>query len=51
NAFNRLQRCYERTEKVINAYFDLADSIITVRGLIRRAWILYRWDNRPNRRR
>ncbi|MEU0156243.1 IS5 family transposase, partial [Micromonospora fulviviridis] len=51
NAFNRLQRCYERTEKVINAYFDLADAIITVRSLIRRAWILYRWDNRPNRRR
>ena len=25
NAFNRLQRCYERREKVIDAYFDLAD--------------------------
>jgi hypothetical protein len=29
NAFNRLQRCYERREKVIDAYFDLADAIIT----------------------
>jgi transposase len=51
NAFNRLQRCYERTEKVINAYFDLADTVITVRSLIRRSWTLYRWDNRPARRR
>ncbi|SCL15396.1 IS5 family transposase [Micromonospora inyonensis] len=51
NAFNRLQRCYERTEKVIDAFFDLADAIITVRSLIRRAWTLYRWNNRPARRR
>jgi hypothetical protein len=26
NAFNRLQRCYERRENVIDAYFDLADA-------------------------
>lgn len=51
NAFNRLQRCYERTEKVIDAFFDLADAIITVRSLIRRAWTTYRWDTRPTRRR
>ncbi|WP_432977730.1 IS5 family transposase [Dactylosporangium sp. CA-233914] len=50
NAFNRLQRCYERKENVINAYFDLADAIITVRSLIRQAWTLYRWDTRPTRR-
>ncbi len=50
NAFNRLQRCYERRERVIDAYFDLADSIITLRSLIRQAWTLYRWDNRPTRR-
>jgi transposase len=30
NAFARLARCYERREQVINAYFDLADAIITV---------------------
>ncbi|MGH3646853.1 MAG: IS5/IS1182 family transposase, partial [Micromonosporaceae bacterium] len=30
--------------------FDLADTIITVRSLIRKAWTLYRWDNRPARR-
>jgi transposase len=42
NAFNRLQRCYERREDVIDAFFDLADSIITVRSLIRQAWTTYR---------
>jgi IS5 family transposase len=50
NAFNRLQRCYERNENVIDAFFDLADAIITVRRLIREAWTLYRWDGRPPRR-
>jgi transposase len=50
NAFGRLQRCYERRENVIDAFFDLADTIITVRNLIRRAWTTYRWDIRPARR-
>jgi transposase len=50
NAFNRLQRCYERRETVIDALFDLADAIITVRSLIRHAWTTHRWNNRPNRR-
>jgi hypothetical protein len=49
-AFNRLQRCYERRRIVIDAYFDLADTIITIRNLIRRAWTTYRWDTRPTRR-
>ncbi len=51
NAFNRLQQCYERNEDVIDAFFDLADAIITVRRLIREAWTLYRWDTRPAHRR
>jgi len=50
NAFGRLQRCYERREEVIDAFFDLADTIITVRSLIRQAWTTYRWDDRPARR-
>ncbi|MER7838967.1 IS5 family transposase [Streptomyces sp. NPDC096040] len=50
NAFHRLARCYERRATVIDAFFDLADAIITVRSLIRRAWITHRWDKRPNRR-
>jgi transposase len=50
NAFNRLQRCYERREAVIDAFFDLADTIITLRSLIRRAWSTHRWDTRPHKR-
>jgi transposase len=50
NSFNRLQRCYERDEQVIDAFFDLADAIITLRRLIREAWTLYRWDTRPAKR-
>lgn len=50
NNFNRLQRCYERSEQVIDAFFDLADAIITLRRLIREAWTLYRWDTRPDKR-
>jgi transposase len=50
NGFNRLQRCYERRERVIDAFFDLADAIITVRSLIRRSWTTHRWETRPARR-
>ncbi|MET8030525.1 IS5 family transposase [Streptomyces avermitilis] len=50
NAFHRLARCYERRVTVIDAVYDLADTIITVRGLIRRSWTTHRWDERPNRR-
>jgi hypothetical protein len=32
NKFNRLQRCHERREEVIDAFFDLADTIATVRS-------------------
>ena len=50
NGFNRLQRCYERKEDVIDAFFDLADAIITVRSMIRQSWTLYRWYSRPAKR-
>ncbi len=49
NAFHRLARCYERRTTVMNAFFDLADTIITIRSLIRRAWTTHRWDTRPRR--
>jgi transposase len=51
NGFSRLQRCYERNEAVIDAYFDLADTIITVRSLVRQGWATRRWDTRPQHRR
>lgn len=41
--------CYERRSAVVNAFFDLADTITTVRSLIRRAWTTHRWDTRPRR--
>lgn len=50
NAFQRLAGCYERRVTVIDAFFDLADAIVTVRSLIRRSWTTHRWDARPNRR-
>jgi hypothetical protein len=50
NAFHRLARCYERRATVIDAFFDIADTIITVRSLIRRAWTTHRWEGRPRRR-
>ena len=50
NAFHRLARCYERRAPVVHAFFDLTDTIITVRSLIRRAWMTHRMDERPNRR-
>lgn len=51
NAFVRLARCHERQTAIVDAFFDLADAIITIRSLIRRAWITHRWTNRPERRR
>ncbi|WP_034090761.1 IS5 family transposase [Kitasatospora sp. NBC_01250] len=50
NAFHRIARCYERRATVANAFFDLADTIITVRSLIRRACTTHRWDERPKGR-
>lgn len=46
----RLARCYKCRVTVIDAFFDLADAIITVRSLLRRSWTTHRWDERPDRR-
>lgn len=35
NAFHRLARSYERHATIVDAFFDLADTVITVRSLIR----------------
>ncbi|MFG1678526.1 IS5 family transposase [Nonomuraea sp. NPDC049269] len=42
-----IARCHERQTVIVDAFFDLADAIITIRSLIRRAWITHRWTNRP----
>ncbi|MGH3501913.1 MAG: IS5 family transposase [Nocardioidaceae bacterium] len=48
--FKRLQVCTERRTGVIEAFIALANAIITVRRLVRRAWTSHRWQARPNRR-
>lgn len=50
NGFHRLARCYERRAVVVDTFFDLADAVITVRSLIRRAWTTHRCNERPDRR-
>ena len=39
NTFNRLQRCHERREEVIDAFFDLTEASSTVRNLIRQGFL------------
>ena len=50
NQFHKIARCTERKGAVIDAYLSLAHAIITLRRLIRQAWTLYRWDDRPGKR-
>jgi transposase len=51
NDFGRLRRCTERRHACIDAYLALAAAIVTVRALLRAAWLYYRWDTRPRSRR
>ncbi len=48
--FRKLAICTEKRILVIDAFIALANTIITVRRLIRQAWTTHRWDNRPDRR-
>jgi transposase len=50
NQFFKIARCTERRQRVVDAYPSLAHAVITLRRLIRRAWTLYRWDDRPKKR-
>lgn len=47
NDFGKLRRCTERRRDCVDAYLNLAAAIVTLRALLRAAWYLYRWDNRP----
>ena len=47
NNFGKLRRCTERHRVCVEFCIALATAIITIRSLIRRAWTLYRWPNRP----
>jgi hypothetical protein len=48
--FRKLLYCTEVRTRVIDAYIALANAVIIIRQLIRRAWTLCRWDTRPTRR-
>ncbi len=48
--FKKLLVCTERRTRVIESFVALANAIIVVRRLIRRAWTSHRWDTRPTRR-
>jgi len=50
NQFKKIAWCTERDGTVIGAYLSLAHAIIILRRLIRQAWTLYRWDQRPRNR-
>jgi len=50
NQFKKLVYNTERCGPVIDAFLALAHAIVVLRRLIRRAWSLYRWDRRPQRR-
>ncbi|MCF6746732.1 IS5 family transposase [Blastococcus sp. KM273128] len=47
NDFGKLRRCTERRRDCVDAYLNLAAAIVTLRALLRAAWYLYRWANRP----
>lgn len=47
NDFGKLRRCTERSAVVVQAWLDLAITVVTVRALLRAAWPRYRWDTRP----
>jgi transposase len=48
--FTKLLICTERRTRVIEAFIALANAVIIIRRLIRKAWTSHRWDNRPARR-
>src|SRR5262245_52262638 len=50
NQFKKLAWNTERRDLVIGAFLAFAHAIITLRRLLRCAWMLYRWDTRPPRR-
>jgi len=44
NIFFKLARCTERTQIVADFYIVFANTVVLACSLLRRAWILYRWD-------
>jgi transposase len=50
NAHRKLLWCTEREGQVIDFWIAFSNAIIIVGRLIRKAWIHYRWEDRPSRR-
>lgn len=51
NGYGKLRRCTERNAQVVDFYLYLAAALVTLRQLIQRARIRYRWDTRPTTKR
>jgi hypothetical protein len=51
NGFSKLRRCTEKRSRVVDFHLYLSAAIVTLRMLIRRATLLYRWNKRPTTRR
>jgi hypothetical protein len=51
NGYGKPRRCTERNAKIVDFYLYLAAALVTIRQLIQRARIRYRWDTRPTTKR
>ena len=50
NQYGKLRWCTERRRLVVEFWLALANAVIVLGRLLRRAWVGYRWDGRPHRR-
>jgi Transposase DDE domain len=50
NQYGKLRWCTERRRIVVQFWLLLALALIVMGRLIRRAWILHRWEGRSRRR-
>jgi transposase len=50
NQYGKLRWCTERRRLVVAFWLALANAVIVLGRLVRRAWACYRWDTRPRRR-
>lgn len=48
--FRKLLICTERRARVIDAFIALANAVIIIRSLIRKAWTTHRWNDRQARK-
>jgi hypothetical protein len=47
NRYGKLRRCTERNPRVVDFCLYLAAALVTIRQLIQRARMRYRWGTRP----